>query len=151
MRPIPVRTRIHQPIPIGRATAQIPALNAHLGGHRRPDPDPGSGDLAFELDTQRDHQLLMTLSLEIDPTAHLRHPQLHPVVLEQRRHQTELGTIERPLILPATIASNARSGSAIALTSAAACGRRARGNTRLSPTSKNSATTRPNPPTSASA
>jgi Phage derived protein Gp49-like (DUF891) len=46
---------------------------------------------------------------------------------------------------PITIASNPRSGSAIAASSAAACGRRAHDSVRLCPISKYSATIRPFP------
>jgi hypothetical protein len=34
VRPIRMRTRIHQPVPVGRATAQVPALLDRLRGHR---------------------------------------------------------------------------------------------------------------------
>jgi hypothetical protein len=40
------------------------------------------------------------LSAEVDPAADLRHPQLNPVVLEQRRHRRVLASVERPLVLP---------------------------------------------------
>jgi hypothetical protein len=40
------------------------------------------------------------LGREIDQTASFRHPQLDAVVLEQRRHQRVLATVERPLVLP---------------------------------------------------
>ena len=36
----------------------------------------------------------------VDPAADLRHPQLHAVVLEQRRHRRVLAAVERPLVLP---------------------------------------------------
>jgi hypothetical protein len=52
---------------------------------------------------------------------------------------------------PITIASHPRPGSASAATSTVACGRRAQGNVRLSPASKNSATIVPCPATSIAA
>jgi hypothetical protein len=36
----------------------------------------------------------------VDPAAGLRHPQLHPVMLEQRRYRAVLAAVERPLVLP---------------------------------------------------
>ena len=40
------------------------------------------------------------LRLVVDPAAHLGHPQLHAVVLEQRRHRRVLAAVKRPLVLP---------------------------------------------------
>jgi hypothetical protein len=44
--------------------------------------------------------VLVMLRGVVDPPADFRRPQLHPVVLEQRRHQRVLGAVERPLVLP---------------------------------------------------
>jgi hypothetical protein len=44
--------------------------------------------------------MLVVLGGEVDPAARLRQPQLHLVVLEQRRHQRVLAAVERPLVLP---------------------------------------------------
>jgi hypothetical protein len=84
----------------GRQPAtQVPALLAGLGRHRGADPDPGPA-LPLRLDPQRGHHRLVPLGLEVDQAAGLRHPQLHAVMLEQRRHQGVLAAVERPLILP---------------------------------------------------
>ena len=40
------------------------------------------------------------LGCEVDPAACLGHPQLHSVVLEQRRHRRVLAAVESPLVLP---------------------------------------------------
>ena len=39
------------------------------------------------------------LGREVDPAARFRHPQLDPVVLEQRSHHRVLAAVERPLVL----------------------------------------------------
>ncbi|MGH3286371.1 MAG: hypothetical protein ACRDPD_17125 [Streptosporangiaceae bacterium] len=72
-------------------------------------------------------------------------------MLEQRRDRGVLAAVKRPLVLPITIASQPRSGSASAATRAAACGRRAHASIRLSPVSKYSATIFPCPAASTAA
>jgi hypothetical protein len=42
----------------------------------------------------------VVLGVPVDPPADLRHPQLDPVVREQRGHQGVLAAVERPLVLP---------------------------------------------------
>jgi hypothetical protein len=95
-----MRTSVHQLVPVRGTAAQVAALLTHLGRHRCTHPDPGPRDLPLRLDTQLDHQLIVALGLEIDPSTDLRHPQLHAVMLKQRCHQAEPAAIERPLVLP---------------------------------------------------
>ena len=73
---------------------------AGLGGHRGADPDPGAGDLPLGLVSQRQHRLLVILIGEVDPAAHLRHPQPDAVMLKQRCHRGVLAAVKGPLILP---------------------------------------------------
>ena len=61
-------------------------------------PDAGPGDLPLGRQAQHRHRLLIVLGGVIDPAAGLGHPQLDPVVLEQRRHQAVLVSVERPLV-----------------------------------------------------
>jgi len=95
-----VRPRVRQPVPVRRTAAQVPALLPGLRGHRGTHPDPGPGDLPLGRQPQREHGLLMILCMPVHPAADFRHPQLDPVVLEQRRHGRVLVPVERPLVLP---------------------------------------------------
>jgi hypothetical protein len=81
-----VRPGVRQPVPVRRTAAQVPALLPGLRGHRGAHPDPGPGDLPLGRQPQREHGLLMILGMPVHPAADFRHPQLDPVVLEQRRH-----------------------------------------------------------------
>ena len=98
--PCRVRSGISQPVPVRRAAAQVPALLPGLGSHRGADPDPGPGDLPLGRQAQHQHRLLVILSAPVNPPAHLRHPQLDTVMLEQRGHRRVLAAVERPLVLP---------------------------------------------------
>ena len=138
-----VRPGITQPVPVRRAAAEIPALLPDLDRHRGPHPDAGPGHLPFGGQAEMGHCLLVMLGREVNPAACLRHPQLDAVMLEQRRHGRVLAAVERPLVLPTTIASHPRPGSASWATSAAASGRRPHATVRLCPASKNSATITP--------
>ena len=100
VRLVRVRPGISQPVPVRRAAAQVPALLPRLDGHRGPHPDAGPGHLPLRRQPQHRHRLLVMLGREVDPAARLRHPQLDPVMLEQRRHQRVLAAVERPLVLP---------------------------------------------------
>ena len=95
-----VRARIGEPVPVRRAPAQVAALLQRLRRHRGPHPDPRPGDLPLRRQPQRYHRLLVILGVPVDPPADLRHPQLDPVVLEQRGHRGVLAAVERPLVLP---------------------------------------------------
>jgi hypothetical protein len=95
-----MRPGIGQPVPVRRPTAQVPSLLAGLGGHRGADPDPGPGDLPLGRQPERQHGLLVVLGVPVDPAADFGHPQLDPVVLEQRSHRGVLAGVERPLVLP---------------------------------------------------
>ena len=100
VRLVRVRSRVREPVPVGRTAAQVPALLPGLDGHRGSDPDTGPGDLPLGRQPQHRHGLLVMLGSEVDPAAGLRCPQLHAVVLEQRRHRRVLAAVERPLVLP---------------------------------------------------
>jgi hypothetical protein len=100
VRLVRVRARIGKPVPVRRAPAQVAALLQRLRRHRGPHPDPGPGDLPLRRQPQRYHRLLVILGVPVDPLADLRHPQLDPVVLEQRGHRGVLAAVERPLVLP---------------------------------------------------
>ena len=95
-----VRPGITQPVPVRRTPAQVPALLPGLDRHRGPHPDTRPGHLPLRRQPQHRHRLLVMLGGEVDPAARLRHPQLHAVMLEQRRHQRVLAAVERPLVLP---------------------------------------------------
>jgi hypothetical protein len=82
MRPVRMRARVHQAVAVGRTASLVTALLADLRGHRGAHPNPRAGDLPLRLDTQPDHQLLMPLSLKIDPAADLGHPQFDAVMRE---------------------------------------------------------------------
>lgn len=96
-RPVRVRARIHQPVPVRWAAAEVTTLVAGLHGHRGTDSDPGAGDLPLRQDPEQHHQLLMPGQARVDRPTQLRHPQRHPEMLEQRRHHRELIAIERAL------------------------------------------------------
>ena len=100
VRLVRVRPRVREPVPVRRAAAEVPALLPGLDGHRGADPDAGPGDLPLGRQPQHRHRLLIMLGRVVDPAAGLRHPQLHAVVLEQRRHRRVLAAVERPLVLP---------------------------------------------------
>jgi len=100
VRLVRVRPGISEPVPVRRTAAQVAALLPGLDGHRGTDPDPGPGDLSLGRQAQPGHRLLIMLRLVVDPAAHLGHPQLHAVVLEQRRHRRVLAAVKRPLVLP---------------------------------------------------
>lgn len=76
----------------------------------RPDPDPGAGDLSLGLHAQREHQLLVPVSVKVNRPTGVWSPQLDAVVLKQGLHRDVLAAVERSLILATTIASNPRSG-----------------------------------------
>ena len=140
--------------PAGTPTAAAPPGTGpapHLDRHRGPHPDTRPGDLPLRRQPQHRHRVLVMPGRDINPPARLRHPQLDAVMLEQRRHRRILAAVERPLVLPATTASQPRPGSASSAASLAASRRRPHATVRLSPASKNSATTCPRPPTSAPA
>ncbi len=77
-----------------------PALLPGLHGHRSPYTDPGPGDLPLGRQPEREHGLLVVLSVPVNPPGDLGHPQLDAVVLEQRCHGCVLVPVERPLVLP---------------------------------------------------
>jgi hypothetical protein len=100
VRLVRMRPRIREPVPVRRPAAQVAALLPGLRGHRGPDPDPGAGDLPLGGQAEREHGLLVVLSVPVDPAADLGHPQADAVMLEQRRHRRVLAGIERALVFP---------------------------------------------------
>jgi hypothetical protein len=57
--------RLRQPVPVQRPATQVAALLSGLGRHRGPDPDPdpGAGDLLLAGQAEREHGLLVVLSV----------------------------------------------------------------------------------------
>ena len=100
MRLVRVRPGIGEPVPVRRTATKVAALLQRLRRHRSHHPDPGPGDLPLGRQAQRHHRVLVVLGVPVHPAAHFRHPQLDPVVLEQRGHRRVLAPVERPLILP---------------------------------------------------
>ncbi len=85
----------------------------------------------------------MRRTRQVDASAGLGQPHLDTVPFEQRGHAHELVAAETALVLPTTIASKPRSGSASAANNRAACGRSAHSLSRVHPVSKYSATITP--------
>ena len=56
VRPVGVRTRIHQPISVRRTTTKVPALDPGLRLRRRQDPMPGTDHFPLRLRTENRHQ-----------------------------------------------------------------------------------------------
>nr|WP_263972282.1 hypothetical protein [Spongiactinospora rosea] len=94
-----VRPQVHQVVPVRRAPAQEAALGLGEGGHRGPHPDLDPVAFAFADPAEHRHDQFVGLVGRVDRPAHLRHPQRHSVVLEQREGQPELVAVERPLRL----------------------------------------------------
>jgi hypothetical protein len=94
-----VRSRVRQPVPVRGPPAQVAPLPG-LRGHGRPHPDAGPGDLPLRRQPQHGHRPLVLLRGVVDPAAGLGHPQLGPVMLDQRRHQRVLAAVKGPLVLP---------------------------------------------------
>ena len=69
-------------------------------GHRGPDRDAGPGDLPLGRQPEHGHRLLIMLRPVVDPAAGLGHPQLHAVMLEQRRHCRVLAAVKGSLCTP---------------------------------------------------
>jgi hypothetical protein len=120
-----MRAGVDQVVAVGWAPAQVPARLEDLGVHRGQDPVPGPHDFPAGLGAQQQQQRLMRRIGRVQWSMGLRQPQLHPVSVQQGQEVVELITMEGPLVLPTTIASNRRSGSAAAASNAAACGRSA--------------------------
>jgi hypothetical protein len=95
-----VRPEVDQLVTVGRPAAEEPPLDLGLGGHGRADPDLDPVALAFAHAPEHRHDQIVGLVVRIDRPAHLRRPQRHAVVREQREHQTELVAVEGPLRLP---------------------------------------------------
>jgi hypothetical protein len=74
-----VRPGIDQTVAVGWATAQVPALGAGLGAHRRVSAPPGTEDLPFGLMTEEEQQRLVGGVGQVDRAVELGHPHGDPV------------------------------------------------------------------------
>jgi hypothetical protein len=124
------------PIAVWRPAAKVPALQDGLGGHRRSDPHLDPIALALAHAAEDRHHEVVGFVVRIQGSTHLRYPQLDSIVDEQRKGQTELIAVERPMGLTdhdgleATVDPLERREQRCAL------GRRCQGSDRDSPMSK---------------
>ena len=68
-----------------------------MGEHGVAGSDLQAAPLGFGQPAEEAHQHLVTLTVGVDPTTELGHPQLDPVVSELREHELELAARERAL------------------------------------------------------
>jgi hypothetical protein len=99
MRPVRMRTRIDQPIPIRLPTAQKPALLDRLHHHRRQRPMPRPHYLPLRLRRQHLHQRAMQRIIQTHRSTRLRQPHLDPSLLQNTRDMLKLAVGECPLEL----------------------------------------------------
>jgi hypothetical protein len=90
---------VDQPVAVGWPAAQEAPLGGGLGAHRRPHPGLDPGALAFGHAAKQGHDQVVGFRARVDPPADLRHPQLHPVVGEDREGEAELVAVEGALRL----------------------------------------------------
>ena len=136
-----VRPGVGEPVAVGRAAAEEPALERGLGGHGGADPDLDPVPLAFGHAAEHRHDQVVGLGVRVDRAADLRDPQLDAVVGEDGHGQAVLVAVERPLRLADHhgVEAPARVGQ-IARAARWRWGRRFHGSDRDWPMSKYSAT-----------
>jgi hypothetical protein len=94
-----VRSHVDEQVPVWWASAEEPALNLGLRGHRGADADLDAVPLALAHPAEHAHHQVVRLVVRVDRTAHLGHPQRDAVVVEQRDRQAVLVAVERAVRL----------------------------------------------------
>jgi hypothetical protein len=89
-----VRSRVHDLVPVRRASAEEPALVGGLRSHGGLDADLDPVPLALAHPTEHRHDQVVGFVLRVDRPAHLRHPERDAVMVEQRDRQTVLIAVE---------------------------------------------------------
>jgi hypothetical protein len=105
-----VRAGVGEPVAIGRAAAEETAFHRRLGGHRGSDTDLDAVAFAFAHPAVQRHDQFVSVAARVNGSAHLGHPQLNLVVLEDGEGQAKLVAVERPLRLTDDHALEATSG-----------------------------------------
>lgn len=100
MRPVRVRTRIHQPIAIRWSATEVAALRPHLGTHRGQRPMPGTQYLPPRHRPQQQHQRSMRRIRGVDRSTGFGQPEPHRMAFQHADDGRALIVLERSLVLP---------------------------------------------------
>nr|WP_063813168.1 hypothetical protein [Herbidospora daliensis] len=94
-----VRPRVNEQVAVRRASTQEPALHLRLGAHGAANTDLDAVPLPLAHPAEDAHDEVVRLVRRVDGAAHLRHPQGHAEVLEDREGQAVLVAVEGPMRL----------------------------------------------------